>query len=112
MKIRLVNWLNLAAACLCFVAAGLGFYSGKPINIVIACFDLIVGFWNAFIFLHAVAVRWERSPKVANKFVFTCRNCEHQFIPTFWAWFFVPHFGSRRYLKCEKCGKCTWMRRK
>ena len=112
MKIRLVNWLNLVAACLCFVAAVLGFYAGSPVNIIIACLNLVAGTWNAFIFLHAVAVWWERSPKVAAKFVFTCRKCGHQFIPSFWSWFFVPHIGSRRYLKCEKCHKHSWMRRK
>lgn len=112
MKIRLVNWLNLVAACLCFVAAVLGFCAGHPVNIVIACFNIVAGAWNAFIFLQAVSVAWERSLKVASKFVFTCRNCEHQFIPTFWAWFFVPHISSRRYLKCEKCGTRSFMRRK
>lgn len=112
MKIRLVNWLNLVAACLCFVAAVLSFYAGRPINIVIACLNLVAGAWNAFIFLHAVAVWWERSMKVAAKFVFTCRKCEHQYIPSFWAWFFVPHIGSRRYLKCEKCKTRSFMRRK
>ena len=109
MKIRLVNWLNLAVACIDFVAAIMGFCIGSPI---IACFCIAAGLWNAFVFLHAVSVWWERSPKVSAKFVFTCRRCEHQFIPSFWAWFFVPHFASRRYLKCEKCGKHTWMRRK
>ena len=29
-----------------------------------------------------------------------------------WTWFFVPHLGSRRYMKCKKCGKRTWMSRK
>lgn len=112
MKIKLVNWLNLFVACLDFVAAIIGFCAGQPINIIMACLCIVAGLWNAFVFLHAVSVWWERSPKVANKFVFTCHNCEHQFIPTFWAWFFVPHIGSRRYLKCEKCGTRSFMRRK
>jgi hypothetical protein len=112
MKIRLGNWLNLAVACIDFAAAIFGFYAGCPINIVIACFCIVAGLWNAFVFLQAVSRWWERAPKVADKFVFTCRNCEHQFIPTFWAWFFVPHIGSRRYLKCEKCEIHSLMRRK
>ena len=53
MKIRLVNWLNLVAACLCFVAAVLGFCAGHPVNIVIACLNIVAGTWNAFIFLHS-----------------------------------------------------------
>jgi hypothetical protein len=114
MKIRLVNWLNLAAACLCFAAAVLGFIAGKPVTIVIACFDIIAGAWNAFVFLHAVAVWWHDSDFVLDNFVFTCPKCGQKQIPSFWDWFFVPHIGSRRYLKCQNsdCKKRCWMRRK
>lgn len=112
MKIRLVNWFNLIFACLDFVVAILCFCTGRPLSIVMACVCLVIGLWNIFMFLHAVSVWWEHSLKVANKFVFTCRHCEHQFIPTFWVWFFVPHIGSRRYLKCEKCRTRSFMRRK
>jgi len=112
MKIRLVNWINLVVAVICFVAAIVCFCTGSTVNIVIGIFDILAGSWNLFIFLHAVAVWWERSLKVAEKFAFTCPKCGHQFIPSFWTWFFVPHIGSRRYMKCEKCDKTSWMRRK
>ena len=109
MKIRLINWINLAVALIDF---GVSIWCFTRSLIAVPIFCLVAGAWNLFVFFHAVSVWWERSPKVAEKFVFTCSNCEHQSIPAFWAWFFVPHLGSRRYLKCEKCGKHTWMRRK
>ena len=112
MKIRLVNWLNLAVACIDFAAAIFGFCAGRPINIVIACFCLVAGVWNLFIFLHAVSVWWEKSEKVQQKFKFTCKHCSHKFVPTFWRWFLVPHICSRRYFKCDNCKVRSWMRRK
>lgn len=46
------------------------------------------------------------------KYTFTCPKCGHKFIPTFWRWFLVPHIFSKRYFRCDECGKLSWMRRK
>lgn len=109
MRIRFINWVNLGLFLACFVLACISLSAG---NIVIGIFDFVAAGLNLFSFLLAAENYWNYSPEVPKKFVFTCPKCGHQFIPTFWAWFFVPHLGSRRYLKCEKCGKRTWMMRK
>jgi hypothetical protein len=41
-----------------------------------------------------------------------CKYCGYEFTPSFWAWFFVPHIGSKRYFRCEACGDKHFMRRK
>ena len=46
------------------------------------------------------------------KYTFTCPKCGHKFIPTFWRWFLVLHIFSKRYFRCDECGKLSWMRRK
>lgn len=109
MKIRILNWVNLVLAIILIVVAILNFIAS---DIITGIVDIIIAGLNLFAFLLAVNSWWIYSAKVANKFVFTCPKCEHQAIPTFWTWFFVPHLGSRRYMKCEKCTKISWMRRK
>ncbi len=109
MKIRLINYLNLILAIGLIPLAIANFILG---NIWLGIFDLVASALNIFVFLYAISTWWMLSNKVSNKFIFTCTNCEHQFIPTFWTWFFVPHIFSKRYMKCEKCGKRSWMRRK
>lgn len=62
--------------------------------------------------LDTIAFLWKYSPKVANKFIFTCPKCEHKFVPGFWRWISVPHIFSKRYFKCDRCRHYSWMRRK
>jgi ABC-type uncharacterized transport system permease subunit len=112
MKIRLVNWINLAVAIICFAAAIIGFCNSDVATIVVAVFNIIAGSWNLFIFLHAVSVWWEKSEKVRHKFIFTCPKCDHKFVPSFWRWILVPHIFSKRYFKCDRCRHYSWMRRK
>ena len=109
MKIKALNWLNLSLAFILLFVAILNFEDG---NIYTGIFDLFAAGINIYAFLLAAVNWWNTSTKVYKKFVFTCPKCEHQFIPTFWTWIFVPHIGSRRYMKCEKCHKISWMRRK
>jgi hypothetical protein len=109
MKIRLINYLNLILAIGLNILAIINFILG---NIGIGIFDLVASGLNIFAFLNAVSIWWMYSKKVSDKFVFTCKKCGHQFIPSFWKWFFAPHLASRRYFKCEKCKKVSLMRRK
>lgn len=109
MRIKFIHLVNLGLFLVCFVLACVNLSAG---DIVIGIFDFVIAGLNLFSFLLAAENCWNYSPEVPKKFVFTCSKCGHQFIPSFWVWFFVPHLGSRRYLKCEKCGKRTWMRRK
>ena len=43
---------------------------------------------------------------------FECKNCGHRFEPTFWAYVNGMHTPTKRYLKCPKCGKRTWCKRR
>ena len=43
---------------------------------------------------------------------YTCRYCgEINTITGFWRWFWTPHFGSKKYIKCKSCGKYHAMAR-
>ena len=109
MKIRWISWLNLSLALYLIFISILNFING---NILWGIWDILVGLLNLCAFLIAIDNWWMYSKKVADKFVFTCKHCKHQFIPSFWTWFFVPHIASKRYMKCEKCKKLSLMRRK
>ena len=43
---------------------------------------------------------------------FECNNCGHKFVPSFSAYVFGIHTLTRRHLKCPKCGKRTWCKRR
>ena len=35
---------------------------------------------------------------------YICRHCGHiNIITSFWKWLITPHFGAKKYLKCEMC---------
>ena len=35
---------------------------------------------------------------------YTCRYCgETNTITTFWKWFWTPHFGAKKWIKCKYC---------
>ena len=39
------------------------------------------------------------------KLRYTCRYCgEENTIIGFWKWFWTPHFGNKKWLKCTSCG--------
>lgn len=101
--------LNVILAIILMALAIIQFVVG---NIIIGIVDLIGFGIIVFALLDHVAFLWDYSPEVSRKYIFTCPKCGHQSIPTFWTWFLVPHIGSRRYMKCEKCHKLSWMRRK
>lgn len=109
MKLKWYQWLNAVWVIICSGISILGFCTDRYSLGILGLFSAII---NLYAFLFAVSRWWEISPKVYNKFVFTCPHCKCQFIPSFWTWFFVPHFGSRRYMRCEKCKQIHWMRRK
>lgn len=111
-KIGARYWFIFITAIVDFVLAVVGFVTGGPELLWLSILLVILGSLNLVIFLMRAALWWTFSPEVPDKFVFTCPKCEHQFIPTFWAWLLVPHLGSGRYMKCEKCNKISWMRRK
>lgn len=43
---------------------------------------------------------------------YECRRCGHRFVPTLGAYILGVHTASKRYLKCPKCGKKSFCKRK
>ncbi len=42
---------------------------------------------------------------------YECKHCSHKYVPTFKAVNLAMHMGRTRYMKCPKCGKCTWQKK-
>ena len=42
---------------------------------------------------------------------YKCKNCGHEFVPTYTQALNAMHAGTTRYLKCPKCGKRTWCKK-
>ena len=43
---------------------------------------------------------------------YTCRKCgETNEINSFWQWFWTPHFGARKQIKCKHCEITNFMER-
>lgn len=43
---------------------------------------------------------------------YECQKCHHKFIPTFNQVLFAMHINRTRYMKCPKCRKRSWCRKK
>lgn len=43
---------------------------------------------------------------------YECRHCKHKYIPTYKAINFAPHMARTRYMKCPKCGKKSWQKKR
>ncbi len=43
---------------------------------------------------------------------YKCANCDNKYIPTFNSVFLSMHFGRTRYMKCPKCNKRNWQKKK
>ena len=42
---------------------------------------------------------------------YKCKNCGHEFVPTYTQALNAMHMGFTRYLKCPNCGKRTWCKK-
>lgn len=43
---------------------------------------------------------------------YTCKHCgETNYITSKWKWFLTPHLGTKKYLRCIKCNKKSYMKR-
>lgn len=46
------------------------------------------------------------------KLKYTCRYCgETNVITKFWKWFWTPHFGAKKLIRCKCCGSKHYMER-
>ena len=43
---------------------------------------------------------------------YECAKCHHRYVPTFRAMNTSMHMGRTRYMKCPKCGKKSWQKKK
>ena len=43
---------------------------------------------------------------------FECRKCGHRFVPSIGAYLMGAHSATTRHLKCPKCGKRSWAKRR
>ena len=43
---------------------------------------------------------------------YTCRTCgKTNEINSFWKWFWTPHFGAKKLIRCKHCGSKHYMER-
>lgn len=42
---------------------------------------------------------------------YKCKNCSHEFVPTYKQALNAMHLGTTRYLKCPNCNKRTWCKK-
>ena len=50
-----------------------------------------------------------RMEQVAGYYV--CKECAHQYVPTYKAVAMAPHMGRTRYLRCPECNKKSWQKK-
>ena len=43
---------------------------------------------------------------------YECTKCGHRYVPTYSSVFFAMHSGRTRYMKCPKCHKRSWQKKK
>ena len=43
---------------------------------------------------------------------YECAHCKHRYVPTLNAVVWSMHFGRTRYMKCPKCGKKSWQKKR
>ena len=50
-----------------------------------------------------------RMEQVAGYYV--CKECAHQYVPTYKAVVMAPHMGRTRYMRCPECNKKSWQKK-
>lgn len=71
-------------------------------RIVLICFGFV-----AFFIAIGFCVHIER-----NAGFYECGHCHHKYIPTYSAVIWSMHAGRTRYMKCPKCGKRSWSKKR
>ncbi len=87
---------TLVLFALIFVAAFAQMSNGLRITLIVFGFVLFLA--GCF-----YALRMEQ---VAG--YYTCKECGHQYVPTYRAVAMAPHMGRTRYMKCPKCHQKSW----
>ena len=108
-KLIVVSIISILAALFCLAS---GIYCIANGNIVLGVLDILLSVFNFYLGLLNMSVAWDDSEKIKKKYLFTCKHCGEKHVPSFYAWFFVPHIFSTRLLRCPRCHKISYMRRK
>ena len=89
----------------------LGLFGG----LVVAAFLIPQGIWQLVVIIGVVIVFFIPclySLKLEISIgAYKCKNCGHEFIPTFKQALFAQHLSTTRKLKCPECGKRTWCKK-
>ena len=83
-----------------FIAAYLEMSNWLRITLIIAGF--IIGLTGLFIAL--------RLEQVAG--YYECNKCHRKYVPTYNSVLWAMHIGRTRYMKCPKCNKWSWQKKK
>lgn len=83
-----------------FIAAFLEMSNWLRITLIIAGF--IIGLAGLFIAL--------RLEQVAG--YYECNKCHHKYVPTYNSVLWAMHMSRTRYMKCPKCNKWSWQKKK
>lgn len=98
MKVIMLASIIALFACLFFSAF---FIPEGPIQLVVILVSCALFLLPCF-----YALKLE-----VNVGVYRCKNCAHEFVPTYREALNAMHKGFTRHLKCPKCGKRTWCKK-
>lgn len=94
---------------------------------ILACIILFV---PIFIAAYLPMENWQRTVLVFSGFIpgivglccamrieqiagyYECKHCGHKYVPTQGAMYSAMHMGRTRYMKCPKCGKWSWQKKR
>ena len=94
---------------------------------ILACIILFV---PIFIAAYLPMENWQRTVLVFSGFIpgivglccamrieqiagyYECKHCGHKYVPTQRAMYFAMHLGRTRHMKCPKCGKRSWQKKR
>ena len=93
------------------VLAIIGLFGG----LAVAAFLIPQGIWQLVVIIGVVIVFFIPclySLKLEISIgAYKCKNCGHEFIPTFKQALFAQHLSTTRKLKCPECAKRTWCKK-
>ena len=97
---------------------------------VLAIFSLVILVGAALVAAYLIAETWAKVTLLIAGFIlcftglifstkieqvagyYKCQRCGHKHIPKFGSVLWSMHFGRTRYMKCPKCNKRSWQKKK
>lgn len=96
-----IIWFSIIILLGCCIVAS---YVSMPtvwriLLIVFGMLNIVVGIWASLIIEKDAGY-------------YQCRKCKYKHIPSFKSILWSMHFGRTRYIKCPKCNKKSWQKKK